>query len=117
MFGFKKKIDPDLQYIISKIGYNTNPPKKTYEVTVDEELFLIALVTYMKSKRQDPRKIKLVRLSDGTFNVELPSQYLGKVCLQGKKKYIQFMRNTYVAETVHAESVDILIPYISKWIK
>lgn len=119
MFGFKKKqrVDPDYQYIMSKIKYSVSSPRIIYEVNADEEKFFMALVTRMKDKNRDPIKIRLTRLADGTFNVNLPDRYLGKVRLQGKNNFIQFMKNTFTPETVYAETVDDLIPYISKWIK
>lgn len=98
----KKKKEP----VTLNVKFNTESAKK-YTIIPDEEIFVNALALHI-----NPRSIILTRLSDGTLNVTTPDAYLGKVRLQGKKKYIQCYPDTFYADTV-----DELIKYIPLWFK
>lgn len=108
-------VDPDFQYVLSQIKYNTNPPRKLYDVTSDEKTIIKATIDHMRSKGKNPRLIRFIRLANGTFDVYRNTSYLGKVQLQGKKKFIQYMKNSLVSDVVYGEKVEDLLPFISKW--
>jgi hypothetical protein len=114
MFGFKKKnkVDSDLEYVLSKIRYNVNPPSKTYEITSDEMIVIEIIIDYIRKTKYDPKSLHLIRLSDGAFTVYLNTYYLGKIKLQGKKKFIQYMKTSYDTEVVYFDTVEEILPYI-----
>lgn len=116
MFGKKKKeiIDPDLQLVISTIRYNVSSPSKTYEVTYDEIIAIKAIISHVRNKRKNPRLIRLFRLSNGTLNIFWNSYYVGKIKLQGKDKYLQYMKTLFDPEVIYGETLNDILPYISK---
>ena len=70
------------------IKYSTNPPSKIFEVNDLEEQFFNIL--YSKLSNDINTKIYLIRLSDGTLNVEYKNGlYIGKI------KGIKFIINNY----------------------
>ena len=107
----KVKVDPDYEFMISRI--RTSMSDMTFDISPEEEKFFRVLV---KSTNK-PWKIRLVRLKNGTFNVSTSEEYLGKICLQDKIKFIQYIDSKDNPISVEGDSADDLIPYISKWFK
>ena len=102
-----------------RIKYNTNPPSKIYELTNEERKFLDALYDKSIAVSIDPSKYTFTRLSNGTINVDYDfyhnGGFVGKVKLQGKKKYITYMKNLYDVGDISGELEDC-ISGINYWI-
>jgi hypothetical protein len=93
------------------IKYSTNPPSKIFEVNDLEEQFFNTL--YLKLSNDINEKIYLLRLSDGTLNVEYKNGlYMGKIKLQGRKHSMQILKSLYKSYTVY----DDFNEHISEWI-
>lgn len=101
------------------IKYSTNPPSKLFEVNDLENKFFDEL--YSKLPDDINNKIHLIRLSDGTFNVEYKNGlYIGKIKLQGKKHYMQILKTLYKNYTVYEnfnEHIDEWIHYFNKYLR
>lgn len=85
MFGlFKKKAtlqtDPDLEYIISRVRYSTEP-HDNIPFSEEERVFFQALVNQCRNSKINPREIRLTRMSSMGFNVDTPGGYIGKINL------------------------------------
>ena len=129
IFNFLKKKKSNLKEIEYdyKIKYNVNPPKKIYEITGEEKQFLNELFIKSNENNVNPNKFTFTRLSNGTINVDYDyfgkGGYVGKIKLQGKKKFISYMKNVYDSETVEGElyecinSIGLWISYINKYFK
>ena len=110
MFHFKQNTkvpNPDYLDVISRI--KTSISGASFQLSSDEEKFFTELVNHAKQ----PRNIRLTRLANGTFNIETKTAYLGKIQLQGNKKHIQYLNGSNPV-VVYGETVNDLIPYISK---
>lgn len=86
---------------------------KKYELIKDEELFFDKLLE--KSTNLNG-VFSLERLSNGTINVSYNRYPIGKIKLQGRKKYIMYLKNLYDPISVEGELED-LINQIDNWIK
>ena len=130
----KKHIDTTTNKVLQKstgrefkIKYNVNPPTKTYEVNDDEKQFIEALFSKSEACNLQPNKFAFTRLSNGTINVDYDyygkGGFVGKVKLQGKKKFVTYMKNLYDSVTVEGElaecinTIDFWIKYINKYLK
>ena len=110
-----------------KIKYNVSPSTKAYEVSDDENQFIEALFSKSETCNLQPNKFTFTRLSNGTINVDYDyygkGGFVGKVKLQGRKKFVMYMKNLYDPVTVDGElaecinSIDFWIKYINKYLK
>ena len=110
-----------------KIKYNVNPPTKIYEESQDEKQFIENLFEKSSSNNLQPIKYSFTRLSNGTINVDYDYSnkvgFVGKIKLQGRKKYIMYMKNMYDSETIEGEltelinAIELWINYINKYFK
>ena len=130
LFGFFRKKD-DKKTVESEynftIKYNVNPPSKVYEITDEEKMFIKELFTKSKSNNFEPYKFSFTRLSNGTINVDYDYHhkggFVGKVKLQGKKKFLMYMKNLNNSVTINGElnecmaGIDCWILYIQKYLK
>ena len=105
------EVDLDYEYVVSRI--RTNVSTMELKITCEEESFIREILRHSAY----PRKIRLTKLKDGTFNVATNDEYLGKVRLSGKKKFLQYIGKNGDPEVVYAESAEELVPHISKWFK
>lgn len=114
MFLFKR--DSDYEYIVSHIKSNVSPAPELH-LEPDEVTFFKAFVKTVKKAGRDPKNYKFTRLSNGTFNIyQANGYYVGKVKLIGKNKFIQYMKNSLVSDTIYGE-VDDIISNIPRWLK
>lgn len=109
------------------IKYNVSPPTKVYDISVEEKQFIEELFARSSLNNLKPSKFSFTRLSNGTINVEYDflnkGGFVGKVKLQGKKKFITYMKNMYDSETIDGELsecinvIELWIKYINKYFK
>ena len=91
---------------------NGSNPRKYYDVSDEETLFLDALLERSKTLKGE---YQLSRLSNGTVNVSYNGYAVGKIKLQGRNKYMSVLTNLYDSETINGELPD-LINAIGSWI-
>jgi uncharacterized protein YpmS len=100
-----------------QIKYAVNPPSKTFEINELEEKFFYIL--YSKLSDEVNKNIILVRLSNGSLNVECKGFCIGKIKLQGKKHFMQILDSLYKFHEINEnfeEHIDEWILYINKYI-
>ena len=103
------------------IRYNVNPPTKTFEVTVDEELYFKTL--HSKLTDAENQKIILHRFSDGKIEPYFNNYPLGKIKLQGRNHYLQILKSLYKWEVVEGSvedfinRIDDVVLYLRKYCK
>jgi len=110
-----------------KIKYNTNPPTKIYQISYDEKQFIEELFVKSNVNNIQPNKFTFTRLSNGTINVDYDyfnkGGFVGKVKLQGKRRFVTYMKNIYDSGTVEGELsecinvIELWIKYINKYFK
>lgn len=88
---------------------------KQYQVNEAEQKFFAAFYALLTPKQQ--QSVKTHRMSNGALEVIFDrGYYVGKVKLQGRKHWIQVMKNLYDAEVIEGE-VDDLIKELPRWIR
>ena len=87
---------------------------KEYQTNEDERKFFTAFYSLLTPKQQ--QSIQLYRMSNGAYEVTCHKGYIGKVKLQGRKHWIQVMKNTYDADVIEG-CVDDLIKELPRWVK
>ena len=88
---------------------------KTYQTNEAEKKFFEAFYALLTPKQQ--QSIRLHRMSNGTLEVTYDRGcYIGKVKLQGRKHWIQVMKNLYDADVIDGE-VDDLIKELPRWVR
>ena len=110
-----------------KIKYNVNPPTKIYEESEEEKQFVENLFIKSSANNLQPNKYSFTRLSNGTINVDYDYSnkggFVGKVKIQGRKKFIMYMKNMYDSETIEGEltklinAIELWINYINRYLK
>lgn len=89
-------------------------PKKVYEVTAEETMFLDALMS--KSEHLTGR-YSFERLANGTLNVMYNRYFVGKVKLQGRRTFFMYNKNIYDSVTIEDATLNDYINSIDLWIK
>ena len=130
MFTFFKKnknLEHEQATYTYEIRYNVNPPTKTYEISTDEKRFINQLFSKSMDAGFYPNKYRFTRMSNGTISVDYDylnkGGFVGKVKLQGKKKYILFMENLQDSATIEGElneclvGIDSWLLYMKKYFK
>ena len=69
---------------------------KEYTNTPDEVAFLAALDAALKAAKKSP-SYEVTRMANGALSVRSRRAYLGKVKLQGRKTWMQYMTGTYTS--------------------
>ena len=104
-----------------QIKYNCIPPRKTYEVNHDEELYFEKL--FSKLSDVENRRIVLYRMSNGSIEPHFGTYPLGKIKLQGRKYSMQILKSLYRSDVIEGtvedfiERIDDVILYIRKYCK
>lgn len=101
-------------FIIKHIRYSTSSPSRIYEINEPEKLFISALAS-MLMHENIKNKINLIRLANGTFNVNYGSHPIGKIKLTGHGTYMQIIRANSCLEYENLGLEDY-IGHISKWL-
>ena len=96
------------------IRYTTESSRR-WSVTPDEEDFLAALEAAL---RQGHKSIALTisRMANGALSVSSPRAYLGKVKLQGRKTWMQYIvRND--AESIEGAPLEEYFHHLNFWVR
>lgn len=94
------------------IRYTTESSRR-WSVTPDEEAFLTALEAALRQGGKSTA-LTISRMANGALSVNSPRAYLGKVKLQGRKTWMQYMvRND--AESVEDAPLEEYIHHLSFW--
>jgi hypothetical protein len=96
------------------IRYTTESSRR-WSVTPDEEAFLTALEAAL---RQGHKSVALTisRMANGALSVSSPRAYLGKVKLQGRKTWMQYIvRND--AESIEGAPLEEYIHHLNFWVR
>lgn len=91
----------------------TYAPKKEYPLNEWEVQFLDSLSANLSELENS--RIWVFRLSDGTLSVDYLNKPVGKVRFQGRKHWMQIIKNLYDVETIEGELFDF-IPKIPEWV-
>lgn len=99
------------------LRYNTSNPSKQFEFTADEREFFTQLHSSLTD--EENRRIKLVRMSNGSIEPYFGSYPLGKVKLQGRKLSMQIFKNAIDFDEVEGTPHELqsYIPFIVKYIR
>lgn len=96
------------------IRYTTESSRR-WSVTPDEEAFLAALEAAL---RQGHKSVALTisRMANGALSVSSPRAYLGKVKLQGRKTWMQYIvRND--AKSIEGAPLEEYIHNLNFWVR
>lgn len=96
------------------IRYTTESSRR-WSVTPDEEVFLAALEAAL---RQGHKSVALTisRMANGALSVSSPRAYLGKVKLQGRKTWMQYIvRND--AKSIEGVPLEEYIHHLNFWVR
>ena len=96
------------------ISYNTATARK-YELTEDEMAFLDALEEKLRAAKKSTY-CRITRMANGALSVNSSRAYLGKIKLQGRKTWMQYMvRND--AESVEDAPLEEYIRHLNFWVR
>lgn len=98
------------KYQIPPNGAN---PRKEYQVSKEETIFLDALLEKSKHLKGE---YQLSRLSNGTINVSYNGYPIGKIKLQGRTQTMTVLTNLYDSRSVNGVLSDF-IAEIDSWIR
>lgn len=96
------------------IRYTTESSRR-WSVTPDEEAILAALEAAL---RQGHKSVALTisRMANGALSVSSPRAYLGKVKLQGRKTWMQYIvRND--AKSIEGVPLEEYIHHLNFWVR
>ena len=89
---------------------------KEYTSTPDEMAFFAALDAALKAAKKSP-SYEVTRMANGALSVRSRRAYLGKVKLQGRKTWMQYMTGTYTSQTAEDEPLEEYIRLLKYWVK
>jgi hypothetical protein len=98
------------------IDYNTVTSKK-WEVTPEENAFFAALERELRAAHKSTY-YHATRMANGAISVTSDRRvYLGKIKLQGKKTWMQYMTSLYDADSVEDEPLEAYMELVRYWVK
>lgn len=97
------------------IKCNSCKPSKIYEVNNLETKFFESLHSKLCTENLFYTP-SLIRMTDGTLAVEYGGYPVGKIKLQGRKYWMQVLKNLYDNDIIEG-SIDDFIVYQSEWVK
>ena len=96
------------------IRYTTESSRR-WSVTPDEEAFLAALEVALRRGRKST-DLTISRMANGVLSVNSSRAYLGKIKLQGRRTWMQYMtRND--AESIEDAPLEEYIHHLSFWVR
>ena len=98
-----------------EIIYSTDSARK-FDLTQDELVLLEALESGLKSANKSPY-CKITRMATGALSVNSSRAYLGKIKLQGRKTWMQYMAGLYSSEMAEDKTLSEYIHLLRYWIK
>ena len=96
------------------IRYTTESSRR-WSVTPDEEAFLTALEAALRQGHKSAA-LTVSRMANGALSVNSPRAYMGKIKLQGRKTWMQYMvRND--AKSIEDAPLEEYIRSINFWVR
>lgn len=95
--------------------YSTASSEK-YSITPDEERFFWAFEDALMENDLDTY-ISLTRMANGAISVSTSSAYIGKIKLQGRKTWMQYMTDLYNAEVEENLLLEGYIQLLKYWVR
>ena len=96
------------------IRYTTESSRR-WSVTPDEEDFLAALEAALHQGHKSVA-LTISRMANGALSVSSPRAYLGKVKLQGRKTWMQYIvRND--AKSIEGAPLEEYIHHLNFWVR
>lgn len=96
------------------IRYTTESSRR-WSITPDEEAFLAALEVALRQGRKSTA-LTISRMANGALSVNSSRAYLGKIKLQGRRTWMQYMtRND--AESIEDAPLEEYIHHLSFWVR
>ncbi|MGF0556176.1 SAP domain-containing protein [Clostridioides difficile] len=91
---------------------------KNYNFKINEnEIYFFNILKIKMYENELKNNFVFDRMSDGAFNTfDASGNFIGKVKLQGRKKWIMYMKNEFGSEHIYGELIH-LIDGIDAWIK
>ena len=89
---------------------------KEYHTTPDEEAFFAALDTALTAARKSS-SYTITRMANGALSVSSRRAYLGKVKLQGRKTWMQYMTGPLTSKPAEDEPLEEYIRLLKYWVK
>ncbi|MCJ0225631.1 SAP domain-containing protein [Clostridioides difficile] len=91
---------------------------KNYNFKINEnEIYFFNILKIKMYENELKNNFVFDRMSDGAFNAfDASGNFIGKVKLQGRKKWIMYMKNEFGSEHIYGELIH-LIDGIDAWIK
>lgn len=86
------------------------------DVTPEERTFFAAFEQALRAAKK-PVHYQCSRMSNKAISVKTSHAYLGKIKLQGKKTWMQYMTGLYDTETAENQTLDIYISLLKYWVK
>lgn len=95
--------------------YSTASSEK-YSITPDEERFFWAFEDALMENDLDTY-ISLTRMANGAISVSTSSAHIGKIKLQGRKTWMQYMTSLYNAEVAENLPLEKYIQLLKYWVR
>lgn len=96
------------------IRYTTESSRR-WSVTPDEEAFLTALEAALRQGHKSAA-LTISRMANGALSVNSPRAYMGKIKLQGRKTWMQYMvRND--AKSIEDAPLEEYIHHLIFWVR
>lgn len=96
------------------IRYTTESSRR-WSVTPDEEAFLTALEAALRQGHKSAA-LTISRMANGALSVNSPRAYMGKIKLQGRKTWMQYMvRND--AKSIEDAPLEEYIHHLNFWVR
>lgn len=96
------------------IRYTTESSRR-WSITPDEEAFLAALEVALRRGRKST-DLTISRMANGVLSVNSSRAYLGKIKLQGRRTWMQYMTRNDV-ESIEDAPLEEYIHHLSFWVR
>lgn len=116
LFTRAKAQKPPPPSVLDGLIYNSETAHK-YSITDNEAAFFSAFEALLKSRGKSPAALQISRMADGALDVRSRRAYLGKVKLQGRKTWMQYMANLYDAEVAEDKTLGEYTALLRHWLK
>lgn len=116
LFTRAKAQKPPPPSVLDGLIYNSETAHK-YSITDIEAAFFLTFEALLKSRRKSPSAIQVSRMADGALEVRSRRAYLGKVKLQGRRTYMQYMATLYDAEIAEDKTLEEYAALLKYWLK
>lgn len=111
-----KKSTPTAPVIRRKVWDIKSSTTRKYQLSESEDRFLSALESALIAVKKSPT-FSITRMSNGALSVSNSKAFLGKIKLQGRKTWMQYMISTYHSESAEDRPLDEYIVLLKYWVK